>query len=138
MKALWTTFSALSWVVRAIIIVLIVAALAVAVTRFSGAIHYLIFGNTEAKREHGNVVVAKEQIKAEAKIADTAVDRVHERDVYREHVTTVVHDSEGKVNGAWHGETVGPDVDAAGADALCRLHATLCRGTRPTAMQPLR
>ena len=127
MRSVWTAFSGLSLVVRAIIVILIVAALAFAVTRFSGAVHYLIFGNTEAKREHANVVVAKEQIQAEEKIADTAVERVHERDVYREHVTTVVHDSEGKVNGVWHGETVGPDVDAAGADALCRLHADLCR-----------
>jgi hypothetical protein len=138
MTKLWGLFSGLSLVFRLIIIALVVGAMVFAVSRFSGAIHYLIFGNTEAKVERGNVVVAKEQTKAEAKIADTAIEQVHERDVYREHVTNVVHDSEGKVDGAWHGETVGADVDAAGADALCRLHDTLCRGPRPAAVQPLR
>jgi hypothetical protein len=38
--------------------------------RASGALKYIIFGNTEAKREHGNVVVAQEQTKAEGNIAD--------------------------------------------------------------------
>jgi hypothetical protein len=63
---------------------LLVTGLAV---RASGALHYIIFGNTEAKRERGNTVVAQEQTKAEANIADGTIQTVHERDVYREHIT---------------------------------------------------
>jgi hypothetical protein len=49
---------------------LLVTGLAV---RASGALNYIIFGNTEAKRERGNTVVAQEQTKAEANIADATI-----------------------------------------------------------------
>ena len=131
-------FNGLSLVMRIIIIAVIVIAVGFAVHRLSGALHYLVFGDTEAKRERGNVVIAKAQTAAEGQIAGKAIDQVHERDVYREHVTEVVRQSKDRINGSWHGETVGPDVDAAGADALCRLHDSFCRQPRPATMQPLR
>jgi hypothetical protein len=121
-----------------VVIGLAVALLAIGLlVRLSGAAHELIFGNTEAKREHGNVIVAQEQTKAEGAIAGKTIDTVHERDVYREHVTSVVHDGQEKVNNAWHGETVGVDVDAAGAAALCRVHDSLCRRAPAADVQPV-
>lgn len=98
-----------------------------------------LFGNPEVKREQGNTEIAKEQTKAESTIAGKTIENVHERDVYREHVTNIVHEAQGSVNNAWKGETVGKDVDAAGADALCRLSDSLCRGRDPAAqVQPVR
>lgn len=138
MKYLWGKFSGFSIIARVVITLALLLLVAGLATRLSGTLHYLIFGNTEASAARGETVVAKEQTKAEANIADQAVGQVHERDVYREHVTQVVHDSEGKVNGSWKGERVGKDVDAAGADALCRLHDSLCRGPRPAPVQPVR
>ena len=135
---IWGRYTGLSMVARVIVAVVLVVVAVFVVMRFSGAMHRLIFGDTEAKRQHANAVIAKEQTKAEAKIADTTVQTVHERDVYHERVTNIVHESEGKVSHAWKGETVGQDVDAAGADALCRLHDSLCRSSGPAEVLPVR
>jgi hypothetical protein len=100
--------------------------------RMSGALKYIIFGNTEAKRERGNTVVAQQQTKAEANIADNTIQTVHERDVYREHVREVVHDGQEKVNAADHGQQMDPQLDDAIAAGLCGVHPSLCRsGVKP-------
>jgi hypothetical protein len=107
--------------------------------RVSGALKYIIFGNTEAKREHGNTVVAQEQTKAEGNIADNAIQTVHERDVYREHITQVVHDGQEKIHAADTGQQMDPAIDAAVAAGLCSVHDSLCRrapGSAP--LQPVR
>lgn len=135
---IWARYNGFSiaWrIVIALALLLLIVGIGI---RASDALHVLIFGNTEAQRQHGNAVVAREQTKAEGKIADKAIQSVQERDVYREHVTEIVHDSQGKVNNAWKGESVGKDVDAAGAAALCRLHDSLCRQPPAKAVQPLR
>jgi hypothetical protein len=89
--------------------------------------------------EKGGRVVAEEQVKAEANIADKTIERVRERDVYREHVTNIVHEGQGKVDAVWDGKSVGKDADAAGAGALCKLHDSLCRGAPAGAeVQPVR
>lgn len=107
--------------------------------RASEALHVLIFGDTEARRERGNAVVAREQTRAESNIADQAIATVHERDVYREHVREVVRDSQERVNGADHGQQMDPAIDAAVADGLCRVHDSLCRRSPGAApLQPLR
>jgi hypothetical protein len=103
--------------------------------RAGGALKYMIFGNTEVKRERANTEVAKEQTKAEANIADKTIESVHERDVYREHVTDIVHDGQERVNAADHGQQMDPAIDAAVADGLCSVHDGLCR--RPPGAAPL-
>lgn len=126
------------WVRIVLVIVAIVAIIAIGI-RAQGAIKYMIFGDTEAKRERGNTEVAKEQTHAEANIADKAIQTVHERDVYREHVTQVVHDNQEKVNAADHGQQMDPAIDAAVAAGLCSVHDSLCRQPpRPAALQPVR
>jgi hypothetical protein len=123
------------------IIIGIAAALLVTgfAVRAGGALKYIIFGNTEAKRERGNTVVAQEQTKAEANIADKTIQTVHERDVYREHVREVVHDGQERVNAADHGQQMDPQLDAVIAAGLCGVHDSLCRrapGSAP--VQPVR
>lgn len=104
---------------------------------FSG-IKHAIFGNPEVKRERGNARVAQEQTTAEATIADGTINTVRERDVYREHVREIVREGQGAVNDAWNGETVGADVDRAGAATLCRVHNSLCRSAPAEDVQPIR
>lgn len=103
-----------------------------------GGIKHAIFGNPEVQRQRGGRLVAEEQAQAEANIADRTIEHVREREIYREHVTELVREGQGRVNDAWNGETVGEDVDAAGAATLCRLHDSLCRGTGSTPVQPVR
>lgn len=135
---MFNRFSVLPLWARIALYIVAIALLYFLITSAWGGIKDRIFGNPEVARQKANVIVAHEQTKAEGNIADGAVAAVREHDIYREHVTSVVHDSERKVNNAWHGETVGADVDAAGADALCRLHNDLCRGSRAASVQPLR
>lgn len=122
------------------IIIGIAAALLVTgfAVRAGGALKYIIFGNTEAKREHGSVVVAQEQTKAEGKIADATIQTVHERDVYREHITQVVHDGQERIHAVDKGQQMDPAIDAAGAAALCSVHDSLCRRPGAEAVQPVR
>lgn len=103
-----------------------------------GGIKSAIFGNPEVQRQRGGRVVAGEQAAAEAMIADGAIGAVREREIYREQVTTIVREGQGKVNDAWNGETVGHDVDAAGAAALCGMHDSLCRRPGSAPVQPIR
>jgi hypothetical protein len=105
------------------------------------AVWKLFFADSQRRvaAEKGGRIVAEEQVTAEANIADKTIERVREREVFREHVTNIVHEGQGKVNDAWKDESVGKDVDAAGADTLCRLHDSLCRSTPTGApVQPVR
>lgn len=89
--------------------------------------------------EKGGRIVAEEQVKAEANIADKTIERVHERDVYREVIARTVQEGQEKVDAVWEGESVGKAADAAGADALCKLHDDLCRRAPAGAeVQPVR
>lgn len=90
-------------------------------------IYRLFLQPADLAREKGNRVVAEEQLNAEGKIADTTMNTIKERDVYREHVREIVTESRSEVDAAWTGETVGQDVDRIGAAALCQLHDSLCR-----------
>lgn len=115
-----------------------VALLALALAAF--VVWKLFFADIQRRvaTERGGRIVAEEQVEAEANVADKAIERVHERDVYRERVKEIVTTSQEEVNHAWHGETVGADVDAAGAAALCRLRVDLCRGSGAAQVQPVR
>ena len=125
------------WVRIAITIVAVVVVYFLIASAYAG-IKHAIFGNPEVVAARGGQIVATEQGKAEANIADGTIQHVRERDVYREHVTNIVREGQGRVNNAWNGETVGEDVDAAGAATLCRVHNSLCRGTGAEEVQPLR
>lgn len=139
MKKLWVIFSGFAPWARLVIglaVLLLVVGLGI---RMTGAVKYLIFGDTEAKREHANTVVAQEQTKAEANVADKTIATVHERDVYREHITNVVHDSQGKIHAVDQGQPMDPAIDAAVAAGLCSVHDSLCRRLPgPAPVQPVR
>lgn len=138
MSKLWNWFVATSPVGRIISIVgtLIVAGLLI---WFGWAIVYrLFYQGQDLKRAQGNAIVATEQGKAETKIAGAAMDAMKERDVYHDTVHTIVVQGRSNVDGAWKGETVGADVDRAGADALCRLHNSLCRQPPAAPVQQVR
>lgn len=128
-------FSLWARVVMAVAALLLVVGVSI---RAGEAFKVLLFGNTEAKREHGNTLVAQEQTKAEASIADKTIQTVHERDVYREHITSVVHDGQERIHVADHGQQMDPAIDAAVADGLCRVHDSLCRPGSAAAVQPVR
>lgn len=104
---------------------------------FSG-IKHAIFGNPEVKRERGNTVVAQEQTKAEATVADETINTVRERDVYREHVREIVREGQEKVNAVDHGQQMDPAIDAAVAAGLCGVHDSLCRSSGAAPVQPVR
>jgi hypothetical protein len=104
---------------------------------FSG-IKHAIFGNPEVKREQGRTIVAREDTKAEANIADGTIERVRERDVYREHVREIVREGQEKVNAADRGQQMDPEIDAAVAAGLCGVHDSLCRRPPTAPVQPVR
>lgn len=108
------------------------------VTSMVTGLQHAIFGNPEVKREQANTKIAQEQVVAETEIADAAIGQVRERDVYREHIRTVVRESQEQVDEVWDGESVGRDVDAAGSAALCRVHHDLCRPDPSADVQPVR
>jgi hypothetical protein len=108
------------------------------ITSAVGGIRNAIFGNPEVKREHANTIVAKEQAKAEVATATQTLEKVHERDVYREHVTNVVHDAQENIDAADHGQQMDPEIDAATAAGLCRVHHSLCRPGTTEDVQPVR
>jgi hypothetical protein len=127
----WPTIVALysprGWAVRIVVGLLVAALILFAVMRLPAVLHALIFGDPQSKIEHANAVVAREQTKAEANIATQTIEKVHEQDVYREHVTNVVHEAQEKVNEADHGQQMDPEIDAAVAAGLCKLNQQLCR-----------
>lgn len=98
-----------------------------------------VFGNPEVARERGNTVVATEQGKAEASIADKTIETVRERDVYRERITNVVREGQEAINAADKGQKMDPEIDAAVAAGLCRVHDSLCRkSSAGPQVQPVR
>lgn len=101
-------------------------------------VYRLFYQGQDLAKAKGNAIVATEQGTAETKIAGTAMDAMKERDVYHETVRTIVTEGRSNVNGAWKGETVGADVDRAGAAALCRVHDSLCRQPAAPPVQPVR
>lgn len=131
-------FNKLSLLVRVIILIVVIALVYFLIASAYAGIKHAIFGNPEVERAQGNTIIAREDGKAEATIADNTIQRVREREVYREHVREIVRDGQGRVNNAWKGETVGRDVDAAGAATLCRVHDSLCRPGAAAPVQPVR
>lgn len=131
-------FSAFApWARIVIIACLVVLAYFLVTSAWSG-IKNAIFGDPEVQRERGGRVVAEEQTAAEANIADQTIEHVRERDVYREQVRVVVREGQERVNAADHGQPMDPAIDAAVAAGLCGVHHSLCRGTAPADVQPVR
>lgn len=108
------------------------------ITSAFDGIKHAIFGNPEVKRAQAETIVAEEQIEAEAEIADSTLETVRERDVYREHFRTIVRDSQERINVADQGQQMDPEIDAAVAAGLCRVHDDLCRGAGAAPVQPVR
>jgi hypothetical protein len=101
-------------------------------------VYRLFFQGQDLAKEKGNAIVAQEQGKAESNIAVKTLDSVKERDAGREEIRIIVQEGRSRVDEAYKGETVGVDVDRAGADALCRVHNGLCRHPGPATVQPVR
>lgn len=100
-------------------------------------VYRLFFQGQDLKRAEGTAVVATENTKAEETITTETLGQVQERQVFRDKTEATVSRGKGKINDAWKGETVGEDVDAAGAAALCELHDSLCRTPPATEMQQI-
>jgi hypothetical protein len=99
----------------------------------------IFFSRADNARERGGRIVAEEQGKASEAIAEKTIEHLREREVIRERTREIVERGQEEVNNAWQGETVGNEVDAAGAAALCELHADLCRRpVDPAEVQPIR
>jgi len=101
-------------------------------------VYRLFIQPMDLKKAQADVIVGEEQLKAEQAIADQTNERFVEREVYRETVRNIVTESREQVDANWNGETVGRDVDAAGAAALCRLRDSFCRAGTAAEVQPLR
>lgn len=122
-----TRYTPAGWAIRIGLGVLAAALIVFAVMRLPAVLHTFIFGDPTAKIAHAGTVVAQEQTKAEANIAAQTIQKVHEQDVYREHVTNVVHETQEKINEADTGQQMDPALDAAVAAGLCQLNGSLCR-----------
>lgn len=100
-------------------------------------VYRIFFQAQDLARARGNNIEAGEQGRAEGKIVGATIDAMKDGRQEQQRVNVVVTDARSKVDEAWHGETVGDDVDAAGAAALCSLHDSLCRLPPAEAVQPL-
>jgi Sec-independent protein translocase protein TatA len=128
MNRAWGWFSGLGLWLRLIIGVVAAALIIFAAMRLPGAIKYMIFGDTGAKREHANTVVAQQQGEATKEIgaaAQNEVVRTYEHDVQIDHIVREGQDAVAKAD---HGQQMDPDIDNAVAAGLCRVHDSLCRG----------
>ena len=97
------------------------------VARLIGALQIAFFGDPRLKQEHGNTVVAQEQTQAAKDTgleATNTVVRTYERTVQVDHV---VREGQNAIQRADKGQQMDPAIDAATADALCRVHNSLCR-----------
>lgn len=119
------------WIVSAVGLLLACGLVYVIVQR-------VFFQPQQLAEAKGTILVAEEQGKAEGRIVDNTMAAVREREVFREHVTTVVREGNNAIDQEWTGESVGEGVDAAGAAALCGLHDSLCRARPAEAVQPVR
>jgi uncharacterized membrane protein YraQ (UPF0718 family) len=114
-----------------------VAGIAVAI--FVGVIVYrLFFQGQDLARARGNGVVAAQQQKADDKTVTEALGTQAHVEAEHQRVDVVVTQARSRIDEAWHGETVGNDVDRAGRAALCSLHDSLCGLPAPAQVQPLR
>jgi hypothetical protein len=95
--------------------------------RLIGALQIAIFGNVEAKHEHGNAVVAQEQGRAAKETGIEAANTVTRTYEYHTTVDRTVKENQNAVNRADKGQQMDPAIDAAVAAGLCRLHDDLCR-----------
>jgi hypothetical protein len=138
MKKLWELFKAANPTVRIVYAVFVAVVIGLLIWLASAVVYRLFYQGQDLKKAQGNAIVATEQQKAEGNIATAAMGAMKERDVYHETVRTIVTEGRSNVNDAWKGETVGDDVDRAGADALCRLHNSLCRQPPAAPVQQVR
>lgn len=127
MSKLWDRFKAASPLARGISAVATLIMVVLVVWLLWAVVYRLFYQGQDLAKARGATIVATEQGTAESKIAGTAMDAMKERDVYHETVRTIVTEGRSNINDAWKGETVGADVDRAGAAALCRVHDSLCR-----------
>lgn len=79
------------------------------------------------KEEHANGVVAKEQTQSAKETGIEATNTVVKTFEYHTEVDRIVKEGQNDVNKVNKGQQVDPEIDAAGAAALCRVHASLCR-----------
>lgn len=110
----------ISYVVAAMLATFVVA-------RLIGALQIAFFGDPRLKQEHGNAVVAQEQTQAAKDTgleATNTVVRTYERTVQVDHV---VREGQNAIQRADKGQQMDPAIDTATADALCRVHDSLCR-----------
>lgn len=110
----------IAYVVAALLAIFVVA-------RLIGALQIALFGDPRVKQEHGNAVVAQEQTQAAKDTgleATNTVVRTYERTVQVDHV---VREGQNAIQRADKGQQMDPAIDAATADALCRVHDSLCR-----------
>lgn len=103
-------------------------------------VYRLFFQGDDLAREKGKNVVTTQVDRGIAHTTDTTINAVQARDTEQQEVRVTVTQGKDRINHAWHGETVGDDVDAAGRDALCRLHGTsnFCGSSTAPALQPVR
>lgn len=101
-------------------------------------VYRLFYQGQDLTKAKGDAVVATEQGTAETRVVDQTMNTVRERDRGRDEIRIVVQEGRSNVNDAWKGESVGTDVDRAGAAALCGVHDSLCRQPPAPPVQPVR
>jgi Sec-independent protein translocase protein TatA len=124
---LW--FGGLTLWLKILLFVIVAVLMVFAAYRLTGAVKYLIFGDVEAKREHGNTVVAQQQGQATKEIgaaAQNEVVKTYEHDV---EIDRTVREGQDAVAHADHGQQMDPEIDNAVATSLCRVSVDLCRGS---------
>jgi hypothetical protein len=127
MVNLWLKFRSFArW--AQVLIVIAVAVLAIGlVTRFVGGIHQMIFGNTEATKAQAESYAWQKDTETIQKIGVDARDTTVK--TYKRHaeIDSIVGGGKNEIARADKGQQMDPAIDAAVADGLCKLNASLCR-----------
>lgn len=123
-----TRYNALAIWMRIVIAIVAIVAICFIGYRFYDGLKVMIFGNTEAKKEHANTIVAQQQGQAAKEIGQVAQNQIvktYEHDV---EIDRTVKEGQDAVTRADRGQQMDPEIDNAVAAGLCRVHDSLCRG----------
>lgn len=91
------------------------------------AFKVFLFGNTEAKEARANTVIAEEEGIAARETGIEAANTVTRTFERHTEVERIVRETNDAIARADRGQPMDPELDAAGADGLCRMHDDLCR-----------
>jgi hypothetical protein len=127
MVKLWKKFASFARWAQVLIVIALIALAIGLVTRFVGGVHQMIFGNTEATKAQAETYAWQGAVESIQKTGQVARDTTVK--TYKRHteVDRIVGSGNNEIARVNKGQQMDPAIDAAVANGLCQLNASLCR-----------